>query len=39
MKEIKKKEDDLESDTTTLLASEAYFHINDPFRTFKVMNN
>lgn len=31
--------DDLESDTTTLLASQAYFHINDPFRTFKVMNN
>lgn len=26
----KGKEDDLEPDTTTLLASQAYFHINDP---------
>jgi len=42
LKEKERKEvcsDDLESDTTTLLAKQAYFHINNPFRTFKVMNN
>lgn len=31
--------DGLKSNSPTLLAWTFYYHINEPFRTFKVMNN